>query len=288
MKPARFEYIAPKTEDEAIAALVRYDGNARLLAGGQSLIPLLNLRVARPEALIDLGQCSGLAELHRHDNRLICGTMVRQHDAEHSALVAECCPLLAKTIRYLGPPTIRNRATIGGTLAHADRIAELPAAATALEAEMVAKGPRGERLIAAKDFFLGDLTTALEGDEMLREIRFPVSARDSRSSFIEMTNRHHDLALVGVAAYLELNPTGLVTKARLVAIGIGPTPVRLLSAEGRLVNARLDEEAIAEAGHAGASDCDPEDDLHASAAYRKSVLPHAVSRALAEARGGER
>ena len=125
MKPARFEYVAPKTDDEAIAALVRYDGNARLLAGGQSLIPLLNLRVARPEALIDLGQCSGLAELRREDGYLVCGTMVRQHNAEHSALVAECCPLLAKTIRYLGPATIRNRATMGGTLAHADRIAEL-------------------------------------------------------------------------------------------------------------------------------------------------------------------
>ena len=177
MKPARFEYIAPESDDAAIHALAHYDGEARLLAGGQSLIPILNLRLARPTALIDLGRCPGLTDLHREGDRLVCGPMLRQIEVERSPLVLQCCPLVARTMRLLGPPTTRNRGTIGGTLAHADRVAELPGVAVALEAELVAKRPNGARVIAAENFFLSDLTTALAPDEMLRESVFPSRPR---------------------------------------------------------------------------------------------------------------
>jgi CO/xanthine dehydrogenase FAD-binding subunit len=264
---------------------VRYDGNARLLAGGQSLVPLINFRLARPDALIDLGRCPGLSELYRNGDSLICGPMLRQIDVERSALVAACCPLIARTMPFLGPPATRNRGTIGGTLAHADRIAELSGVAIALEAGLVAKGPNGTRTIAAQDFFLSDLTTAMAPDEMLREIHFPVSAHHSRSAFVEMTNRRHDLALVGIAVYLEFAVGETCTKARVVAIGVGPTPVRLTSAERALVGSRVELGAITEASAASASDVEPEDDLHASAEYRKRVMPHIIARTLRQAVG---
>lgn len=283
MKPVRFEYIAPESDDDAVAALARYDGNARFLAGGQSLIPILNLRLARPEALIDLGRCPGLTDFRRAGDRLICGPMLRQIEVERDPLTAQCCPLLPKTLRYLGPVTTRNRGTIGGTLAHADRIAELPGAAIALEAEMVAKSPSGTRTIAAEDFFLGDLTTALAPDEMLREIRFPISAPESRSGFVEMTNRHHDLATVGIAAYLEFAADGACSKARLVAIGVGSQPVRLRAAEQALAGTRVAPDDIAHASRVSTQDFEPEGDIHASAEYRLAVTPHLVARALRQA-----
>ena len=285
MKPARFEYIAPESDDAAIEALAHYAGNARLLAGGQSLIPILNLRLARPDALIDLGRCPGLTDLHRDEDRLVCGPMLRQIEVERSPLVSESCPLIARTMRLLGPLATRNVGTIGGTLSHADRIAELPGVAVALEAELLAKGPSGTRAIAAENFFLGDLTTALAPDEMLREIRFPVSAVHSRSAFVEMTNRRHDLALVGIAVHLEFSGGDTCSKARLVAIGGGPKPVRLLSAERALLGTRIEAAAIAEASRRSTSDFEPDGDLHASAEYRRSVTPHLLADALRQARG---
>jgi CO/xanthine dehydrogenase FAD-binding subunit len=273
MKPVRFEYVAPKSDNAAIEALVRYDGNARLLAGGQSLVPLLNLRLARPDALIDLGRCPGLTDLHRDGDHLVCGPMCRQIDVERSPLVAECCPLIARTMPFLGPPATRNRGTIGGTLAHADRIAELPGVAVALEADLIAKGPNGTRAIAAEDFFIADLTTGLEPDEMLREIRFPVSAPHSRSAF------------VGIAVHLEFANGDTCTKARLVGVGVGPTPVRLAGAERVLVGSAIDGAAIDAASAASASDFEPEGDLYASEEYRRRVTPPMVARALRQALG---
>lgn len=176
MRPIPFTYLVPRSVEEVIAQLASYGGDARLLAGGQSLIPLLNFRVSRPAALVDLGRCPELAYLQREGDWLVSGPMTRQATAEHSALVQENCPLLVKALRYLGPPTIRNRGTIGGTLAHADRVAELSGVALALGAEFVAQGPSGRRVISAENFFVGDLTNALNPDEMLREIRFPIAA----------------------------------------------------------------------------------------------------------------
>jgi len=286
MRPVSFTYLAPDSAEEALAQLASYAGNARLLAGGQSLIPLLNLRISRPAALVDLGRCSELAYLRREGDWLASGPMTRQVMAEHAALVRENCPLLGKALRHLGPPAVRNRATIGGTLAHADRVAELPGVALALGAEFIAQGPGGRRVIPAEKFFRGDLTNALDPDEMLREIRFPTAPPSSGSAFVEACNRHHDLMLVGIAAQLEFGVDGSCSAARIAAAGVQSTPVRLRQTEARLVRAgQLDEAAILEAARLSLEDVEPEGDLHASAAYRRRVMVGLVERALRQAAG---
>jgi aerobic carbon-monoxide dehydrogenase medium subunit len=282
MKPAPFTYVAPRSAEEAIHHLARYGGDARLLAGGQSLIALINLRIARPVALIDLGRCPELAYLKRDGDWLVSGPMTRQITVEHAPIVHECCPLIAKTMRFLGHPTIRNRGTIGGTLAHADRVAELPGVAVALGAVLVAEGPAGRRQIAAEDFFLGDLTTALRTDEMLREIRLPVARAGNRCAFVEASNRHHDLATVGIAATLDLGADGVCTRTRLAAVGIAAAPVRLRQSEARLDGHPIGAEAIREAAQC-ASEVSVDADIHAGAYYRRRVLVGLVERALQQA-----
>jgi carbon-monoxide dehydrogenase medium subunit len=283
LKPSRFKYIGPNSPEEAVGHLASYNGEARCLAGGQSLLPLMNFRLIRPEALIDLNRCPGLDYLRRDDGHLVVGPMTRQSTIEHSDLVRSCCPLISKTMIYLGSPTIRNRGTIGGTLAHADRTAELPAIAVALEAELIAQGPEGKRRIPAESFFRGDLSTDLRTDEMLREIRFPVSPHGSLSGFAEANNRHHDLALAGVAVYLLLDSNGAIGQARVVSIGIGPAPVRLKSAERALCGNRTDENSIRDAARLSLDGVEPDGDSHASADYRCAVLPRLVARALQQA-----
>ena len=246
----------------------------------------MNFRLIRPEALIDLNRCPGLDYLRREDGQLVIGPMTRQFTVEYSDLVKSCCPLISKTMIYVGSPTIRNRGTIGGTLAHADRTAELPAVAVALEAELIALGPKGARRIPAADFFRGDLSTELRTDEMLREIRFPVSPNGSLSAFTEATNRHHDLALVGVAVYLEIEDSGTVAKARIVCNGMGPAPIRLKRAEQGLCGNRADADAIYQAAQLSLDGVEPEGDIHASAEYRSAVLPRLVARALRQAVAG--
>lgn len=286
MKPARFEYLAPNSPNEAVEQLAAYAGEARCLSGGQSLIPLMNYRLVQPAALIDLNRCAGLSYIHTEGSELVIGPMTRQADVENSETVRSACPLVAKTMVYLGSPAIRNRGTIGGTLAHADRTAELPAVAIALEATLVAQGPQGLRNIVAEEFFLGDLTTALEADEMLREVRFPVSPENSRSAFVEVGNRHHDLALAGIAAYLECDDGGRVETARIACIGIGPQPIRFRSVEMVLCGGSLTENEIADAARLAGENVEPESDIHASAEYRRSVLSGLVSRALHQAVSG--
>jgi carbon-monoxide dehydrogenase medium subunit len=283
VRPAPFEYIAPRSAEEAVERLSQRAGDARLLAGGQSLIPLLNLRMARPAALIDLGRCSELAYVRRDGAWLAFGPMTRQADAENSALVREHCPLLAKALPYLGPPPTRNRGTVGGTLAHADRLAELPAVAAVLGAEMIAQGPKGRRSIAARDFFVSDLTNALAPDEMLREVRFPVEARASGCAFVEATIRHHDLMLLGVAARLEFSGERCVA-VQLAVVGGYSIPQRLSRTESSLAGAGLPEEqAIAEAARLSVESVELQDDTYATERYRRRILPGLVERAVREA-----
>ncbi len=283
MKPAKFKYIAPNSPEDVVGHLAGYQGEARCLSGGQSLLPLMNFRLIRPEALIDLNRCPGLDYLRQEEGRLVIGPMTTQTTVEYSDLVKSCCPLISKTMIYLGSPTIRNRGTIGGTLAHADRTAELPAVALALEAELIAQSPDGVRSIPAENFFRGDLSTDLRTDEMLREIRFPVAPACSLSAFTEATNRHHDLALAGVAAHLELAEDGTVTKARIVCNGIGPSPIRLKRVEQTLCGTRADDGAVRDAALFSLDGVEPEGDIHASADYRSAVLPRLVARALQQA-----
>jgi carbon-monoxide dehydrogenase medium subunit len=282
MKPARFAYFRPGAVSEAVAILERYEGNARLLAGGQSLLPLMNFRVVMPEALIDLGRCADVSGLGRDGDALVFGAMVRQATAESSDLVKASCPLITATMPFLGSRTIRNRGTIGGTLAHADRSAELPAVALALDATMIAEGPRGRRAVAAEDFFVSDLTTSLEPNELLREIRFPVMTPQHRFAFVEATNRHHDLALAGVAVIVVIAGTRC-ERAALAVIGIGPKPTRLNAAERCLEGQTISDSAIRAASAASLLDIEFETDVHATAAYRRHVLPGLMTRALRDA-----
>lgn len=282
MKPARFEYFRPATTAEAVSVLSRFDGAARFLAGGQSLVPLLNLRVLAPAALVDLNSCARLQELRRSDTHIVVGAMVRQSVVEDSDLVKSCCPLVTAAMPFLGSRTIRNRGTIGGTIAHADRSAELPAVALALGAIMCAEGPDGRRKIPAREFFVGDLTTALAPDELLCEVQFPIATSGDRFAFVEATNRHHDLALVGVAVNASMDGD-ICRRAAIAVHGVGPQPLRLHGAESCLQGQILDRRSIREAAAASAEGVPIEGDLHATAEYRRHVLPGLVERALTEA-----
>lgn len=280
MKPAAFDYLAPRNAEEAIDLLAEYGSDGRLLAGGQSLIPLMNFRLARPAVLIDLGRCPELDYIKHEENCIAIGPMTRQAALEHSEIVRDYCPLLLRAAPFLGHPVIRNRGTIGGTIAHADRVAELPGVATALDAVMIAQGLKGRREIPAADFFVDDLTTSLVEGEMLREIRFPTIPSNTRTAFVEANNRHHDLAIVGIAVQLENVHEGRCTAARISAIGMGPVPVRLRKAEAVLTSGALSGGAIAEAAAVCLDGIDAEDDIHAGEGYRAMVAPRLVAQAL--------
>ena len=232
MKPPPFRYHPPRSLSEALDLLRESSGDARVLAGGQSLVPLLNLRLAYPEVLVDLNQVEGLSYIRDDGARLCIGAMTRQREAEFSTVLAERCPLLVEALTQVGHPAIRNRGTVGGSLAHADPVAELPCVMTALDAELVAAGPAGERVMAASEFFLGPYETALAPGEILVEARIPLTPAPRPASFVEFSRRHGDFALAEAAVVLEGN--GTCTGARVVAAGPAWTPSRLDAVE-RLV-----------------------------------------------------
>ncbi len=283
MKPAPFEYVSPETEEEVLDLLRRHGDDARLLAGGQSLVPMLNLRIVQPAVIIDLGRCPSLAYIRMENGSLVCGTMTRQMTAERSSKVREACPLLAAALPHLGGTAHRNRGTVGGTLAHADRLAELPAVALALDAELLVRSAGAERTVAASGFFLSDLTTSLREGEMLHAVRFPRAGSNHRAAFAEVGNRRHGFAVVGVAAALEMSKDGACAGVRLAVMGVGPTPVRLAEAECILVENPFDADILRAAGEAAAQSVDPADDIHASAAYRRRLTATLVERAVREA-----
>ena len=280
MKPPAFRYVAPSTLDEAVALRGEYGSDSAVLAGGQSLIPLLNLRLAFPAVVIDLGRVTELAGIRPADGGLAVGAMTRQREVERSDLARDRAPIVGQAVRQIGHPAITNRGTIGGSLAHADPAAELPAAALALGAELVARGPHGERAIRAEDFFRSYLTTALEPDELLVEVRLP--AMSGRSSFHEVARRHGDFALVGAAAIVAVDG-GRIRDARLVLMGVGPTPVRARTAEALLMNVEPSEAVFAEAAREGVAGLEPTSDIHATGDYRRRVAAVLARRALVEA-----
>jgi carbon-monoxide dehydrogenase medium subunit len=283
VKPPLFQYFAPSSLEEALALRAEHAEDCAVLAGGQSLMPLLNLRMAFPGAVIDLGGVSELAGIREFNGGVAIGAMTRQRATERSALVGERLPLAVKALANVGHPAIRNRGTVGGSVAHADPAAELPAVALALDAQLVARSSRGERTIAAGEFFLGFLTTALAPDELLVEVRLPGLPPGHGAAFVELARRHGDFAVVGVAAAVALDGDGSIADARLAFIGVGGTPVRAREAEALLRGARPDGAVFAEAAERAKDELDPGSDAHASAAYRRRVAGVLAQRALQEA-----
>ncbi len=285
MKPVDFTLHRPDTLDEAVAILAEHRDEAKVLAGGQSLVPLLNFRLARPEHLVDLSRIASLTRLVRTRSGLAVGAMVRQAQAERSAAVAGSAPLLAAAFPHIAHQAIRARGTVGGSLAHADPAAELPAVAVASDARFTAVGPSGRREIAAADFFLGNLMTALAPDEVLTEVVFSGAPERSGAAVEEVGRRRGDFALVCAGAQVSLEPgsAGVVREARVCLAGVAATPYRAAEAERVLAGARLDDAVLAQAADAVRDAIDPNGDLHATAGYRKDVAGVLVKRAVAAA-----
>jgi len=284
MKPPAFDYAAPTTLVEAIALLVQHEGDAKVLSGGQSLVPLLNMRLARPAVLVDLARVPDLDYVRSEGDGFAIGAMTRQRTVELSPLVQAQHPMLHAGVMLIAHPQNRNQGTVGGSLAHADPAAELPALALALEASFRATGPQGERSIAASDFFLTYLTTALDSREILTGVRFPTLPARTGWSIVEVARRHGDFALAGVVAVVALRPDGCCASARLVLFGVGSTPIRAQGAERLLVGQPAEPAVFARAGAQAAADLEePLSDVHATAIYRRDLARVLTGRALAEA-----
>lgn len=282
MKPALFGYFAPSSVDEVVSLLQEYGADGRLLAGGQSLVPALNFRLSRPAAIIDLNRVPDLAYSRERDGRISIGAMTRQRTIENAALIADRLPLLREATRLIGHLPIRSRGTIGGSLANADPAAEYPAVIAALDGVLVLRSHRGERRVKAADFFLGALTTAAEPDEFLCEISLPTMQAGGGWAFEEISRRHGDFALAGVAAQITRGEGGAL-EARLAACGVGPGPVRLAEAEAIIERDGAGEAAIAAAADAAAAAVSPHTDQHGSADYRRKLTGVMAARALRRA-----
>lgn len=284
MKPAPFEYVAPATVAEVLELLADRGAESKVLAGGQSLVPMLNFRLARPETLIDINQLAELAYIARRDGELRIGALTRHAELERSVLVAEHWPLLTEALGRLAHPPIRNRGTIGGSVAHADPAAELPVALTALDARFVADSRRGRRVLDPDAMFTGPLQSGLEPDELLVEIRVPAVAPPTGSAFVEHARRHGDFALGGVAVTLGRDGDRCREDgARIVLLGAGPGPRRVPEAEALLAARPFDEDAARAAGEAAARAADPPSDPHADAAYRRRLAAVLTRRAVLRA-----
>ncbi len=284
MKPAPFAYHRPATLDEALALLAEHGGEAKPLAGGQSLIPAMNFRLARPAVLVDLNRVAELGYVRAGRDGLQIGAMTRQRAVERSEAVRSAAPLLAEAMPFIAHPQIRNRGTVGGSLAHADPAAELPAVMLALEARFRARGPQGERWIPAGEFFTGILETALGPDELLLEVAVPQSPARTGYAFAELARRRGDYALVGVAARVTLDRRGRCQAARITLFSVGDGPVLAAAAAAMLDGQEPSPEAMRAAADAAAQrDIDPPSDIHASAAYRRRLAAVLTRRALQRA-----
>ncbi|TDC96775.1 xanthine dehydrogenase family protein subunit M [Saccharopolyspora aridisoli] len=277
MKPPPFDYVRPGTIADAIALLAA-DEDARILAGGQSLLPMMNFRLARPSALVDITRLPGMAELHRDGEELVIGPAARQRAVETSSLVARTCPLLVDALRHVGHHQIRTRGTVGGSLAHADPAAELCAAALALDAEVVATGPDGRRALPAAELFLTPYQTALAPTEIITQTRWPIRP-NARHGIAEVTHRAGDFALAGLATVVELDGPE-ITRARLAALGVAGTVRLLPAAEQALLGRPLTAGSIDDAAEAAAESVDPPEDVHADPETRRAALRTATRRAL--------
>jgi carbon-monoxide dehydrogenase medium subunit len=281
VKPPPFRYLRPESLDEVVAALAEHGDEAKPLAGGQSLIPAMNFRLAQPSVLVDLELVETLRTVHRADGTLQVGAMVRQRDAERSPEVRAACPLLSEALPWIGHPQNRSRGTIGGSIVHADPAAELPAVAVALDATVELLGSRGPRTVPAATFFEGPFTTAVQPDEVVTGVHFP-AAEGTRAACLELAPRRGDFAVVGVAVVVHFGVDGRsVDDVGLAAFGVGATPVRLTAAETQVRGAELTTRTADQAGAASAADVEkPTSDIHGTSDYRRLALTELVRRAL--------
>jgi CO/xanthine dehydrogenase FAD-binding subunit len=283
MKPPPFDYMDPRSLDEAVGLLAEHGEDGKILAGGQSLVPLLNFRLAQPSVIVDVNRVVELSYLRRRDGRLRIGAMCRQTRLEQSPVAREGWGLLGDALALIAHPQIRNRGTVGGSAAHADPAAELPVAFSALEARFTARSSRGERVLDADEFFVTHLTTALEPDELLVEVEVPPVAEGAGHAFTEYSRRHGDFALGGAAVLYTKNGDGSCTDARIAMLGAADTPLRAREAEAALRGQKLDDDVAAEAAKLAARDIEPTGDIHGSSSYRKRLIEAMVRRALLQA-----
>ena len=284
MKPPPFKYHAPATLPEALDLMSQYGYDAKVLAGGQSLVPTMNFRLANPGVLIDLNRIPDLGYIRSWNGGLSIGAMTRHVQVEKSPKVLDKLPLLHATMPHIAHPQIRNRGTFGGSLAHADPAAELPALLRAVRGQVKAQSARGERWIDADDFFVDFFTTALEPDEILTEVRLPGLAPNSGWAMDEISRRHGDFALVGVTTVVRVTASGACDEARMVFFGVGDGPMLAETAAGVLRGEQPTDDAILAAAEAAAQkDVDPPTDVHATAAYRRHLVKVLAKRTLRQA-----
>jgi aerobic carbon-monoxide dehydrogenase medium subunit len=285
MIPAQFDYLVPQTLDEAVRLLGEHTDEAKLLAGGHSLIPAMKLRLATPQILIDLGRIKDLSYIREEGDQIRIGAMTTYHEIESSERLREICPLLPETAKQIGDVQVRNKGTIGGSLAHSDPAADLPAAIIALGAEMVAVGANGERVIKADDFFVDLMTTALGAGEILREIRIPVPKQGSGHAYLKMPQPASGFAVVGIAVSLTRDEGGVCRSAGVGVTGVASKAYRATGTENALVGSSLDEQAIKTAAAAITDGVSLNGDLFASAEYRKHLAEVYARRAIKDAVG---
>ena len=283
MKPAKFDYFAPDTLDEALELLAQHGPDAKALAGGQSLMPMMNLRLVRPAVIVDINRIGGLSGVSAADGTVTIGSLTRQRDLERSDAIRNAFPMMAAAISHIGHFQIRNRGTIGGSLAHADPAAELPAICTALDGELALADSNGTQTMAAAEFAVAPLITSLAPEQLLTEIRLPTLDDGWRWGFREVSRREGDFALVGSVAMLRTDGDGVCQEARITMFAVGDGPARMPAAEQSLVGRVVDDTARREAAALVSEAVTPGSDIHASSEYRKEVSAVMARRALEDA-----
>jgi carbon-monoxide dehydrogenase medium subunit len=283
MIPPAFEYLCPKTIPEAITLLQQHGDDAKLLSGGQSLIPMMKLRLARPGFLIDINSISGLSYIKEEGGFLKIGGLTREAELETSPLVRSKYPLLMDTTAVIADPQVRNLATVGGNLAHGDPANDHPATMIAFGAQIVATGPKGERVIPVEDFFVTLFTTALKHDEILTEIRIPVSPTKSGGAYFKVERKVGDFATAAAAVQLTLDGGGVVQKAGIGLTNVGPTPIKARKAEDFLKGKKSDAATLAQAAQLASDEAQPSSDLRGPAEYKKGLVKELTKRALSRA-----
>jgi CO/xanthine dehydrogenase FAD-binding subunit len=287
MKPSPFEYHSPRETDEVLSVLAEHGDDAKVLAGGQSLVPLLNFRLAAPAHLVDINRVGALSYVRRSEGVLRIGAGTRQAALEGSGIASKHWPLLTGALHWVAHPQIRNRGTVGGSLAHADPAAELPIAAAALDVRFHVRSTRGDRTIGWRDFFVTHLTTSMEADELLVEVEVPPLPEGTGWAFTEFSRRHGDFALGGAAVLLSMDGPNC-SEARIALLGAADTPLRADAAERALAGGPVDESSAAEAARLAVADIDPTGDIHGGSEYRKNLIEAMVRRGLLEAAGRAR